>query len=758
MIDFLLKYRQQALIAVVLLTGLMGWGASLLTINFSFDDFFPKNDPDFQFYDAFRKQFSEDQTYMTYVALKSPSGDVFDSLFLARADSLFTTIRSWEGVDSLASATDFPYIRRTATSFSTEPYLDYSSAGALERSRKRVEEDSSLIGTLITRDRQHICGYIYLEPDIFDNGGRDALISQLESTLEASGLAYHISGIPHIRTQYIRKIGSELGLFLTLANILIVLVLFLMYRNLWGILIPTLAVLISLIWILGFMGLTGQQVNLVSDLLIPIIFVVGISDVIHLLTKYLNELRAGMPPVQAMRISLKEIGFAIFLTSLTTAIGFASLMVSRVPPIRSFGLYAAIGVGFTYLITIVLLPNLILRVPAAKMLRGKALDSSEFWKKMMLRVHLLTRKKAGRIVGLFGLAVVASLLLLVRIPLDTFLLEDIGKKDPIRKEMEFFEQNAFGMRPFDMSIQTRGDYRITDREVLLEMEKIQDYLRPQGQFSPFLSPATFVKTANYHYHYNRERHRRIPEEQAEIDELISLATINGDDFLRQLFDEKEQQGRIGSTLPDIGAEAFAGILSGLEQFIQTHSDTTVFDYRITGHSYLTEKNLTYLRGSLLTGLTVAFGVIGVIMGLLFRSWRMLLISLVPNMIPLILTGGVMGLFAIPLTASTAIVFVISFGIAVDDTIHFLTRFRLERRLGHTVETSIRNTLLGTGKAMLITSLVLAGGFVTLLTSDFGGTFSTGLFTALTVIFALLADLFLLPILLRYFFDVKTSSY
>ncbi|MEL7339781.1 MAG: MMPL family transporter, partial [Bacteroidota bacterium] len=172
-------------------------------------------------------------------------------------------------------------------------------------------------------------------------------------------------------------------------------------------------------------------------------------------------------------------------------------------------------------------------------------------------------------------------------------------------------------------------------------------------------------------------------------------------------------------------------------------------YRPTGHAFLTEHNLKYIRSSLMGGLSIAFVIIGILMGLLFRSFRMLAISMLPNVIPLFLTGGVMGLFGISLTASTAIVFVISFGIAVDDTIHFLTRYRLERQLGNTVEDSIGKTIRGTGKAMVMTSLVLLGGFLILLASDFGGTFSVGLFTALTVVFALLSDFLLLPVLLRW---------
>ncbi|MEM9986829.1 MAG: efflux RND transporter permease subunit, partial [Bacteroidota bacterium] len=210
-----------------------------------------------------------------------------------------------------------------------------------------------------------------------------------------------------------------------------------------------------------------------------------------------------------------------------------------------------------------------------------------------------------------------------------------------------------------------------------------------------------------------------------------------------------RMGRISSRLPDIGTNAFEEIYAGLDKFFQAQCDTTLFTYRATGHAYLTESNLVYVRQSLLGGLGIAFVVVGLIMGLLFQSWRMLLISMAPNVIRLLLTGGVMGAFGITLTASTSLVFVIAFGVAVDDTIHFLTRYRLERKRGADQDEAIRRTLLGTGKAMIITSLVLMAGFVMLLASDFGGTFNTGLFTGLTIIFALFADLLLLPVLIRW---------
>jgi uncharacterized protein len=747
---WLLRYRRWLLGLIGLLTLVFGYGLTQLRISFGFEDFYPHDDPEFAYYQQFQEKFAEEQNYMLQIALRSPAESVYDTAFLRRAEATFAAIARIEGVDSLLSGTQVQEVRRVGLGFSQRPWLRFDTESNLARSRARIEQDSSLIGSFITRDRQHLCGYLFIERELFDSRERDFLVENLEQTLEQSGLEHVITGIPYIRTKYVEKIGLELLLFLSLSLLLIVTVLWFTYRNLWGVLIPIATVLVSLVWLLGLMGLTGYSVNLLSNLLIPILFVVGKSDVIHLTTKYLFELKLGKNRYQAMRLTLREIGFAIFLTSLTTAIGFFSLTISKVPPIRNFGLFAAIGVLFTFLITIVVLPNALLVLKKEPFLWHQALENQPFWGRWFVGIDRLTQRFPRRILWGFAVAVALCLWLTTRIPLDTYLLEDIGEDDPMRESMEFFEQQAYGLRPFELGFHLQdSSMNLADREVLVEMEKIQDFLTDQARFSPFFSMVSVVKEANYLFHANRPAYRRLPETQAEIDELVAfLETSEGRALLDKVRSEDGQMGRISARLPDIGTDRFEQLYVRLDRFVQAEADTSLFRYRPTGHAFLTEHNLMYVRSSLLGGLSLAFVVIGILMGFLFRSGKMLLISMVPNVIPLIFTGGVMGLFGITLTASTAIVFVIAFGIAVDDTIHMLSRYRLERKQGRTVDEAIRNSLLGTGKAMVMTSVVLMGGFVLLIASDFGGTFNTGLFTALTIVFALLADLLLLPVLLR----------
>lgn len=750
-----IQHRTKILLIIGLLTMLFVGGITQLKFSFSFEGFFPKEDVEYQYYEAYRERFFEDQNYMIPIAVEAPEGNIFDREFLAFADSFFSKIETLPGIDSMSVATRVKEVRRRGLGLSSRPYLRYGTDAQLEASRKRVSKDSLFIGIYAGRSLKHICGYFYLDKAIFDSPERDHLSRNIDGVVEAFGVNAVISGIPYIRTQYIEKLSSELLLFMSLSALLLMLALVWLYRSFWGVALPLLTAFAALAWTLGLMGFTDEPLGILSNLLIPIIFVVSMSDVIHLMTKYQAMIEAGHGKYEALKMTLRQIGLATFLTSLTTSIGFGALMISRMEPIGAFGLYAAIGVLFTFVVAVGILTFSLPIMKPGRLMRKNALAQSAFWDQSMGWMHRLLLKRPLPIVLMWIGILALSIFYTSRIPLDNYLMEDMSPRDKVQRSMAFYDEEFYGMRAFEMAIHTKGDFQVTDREVLVEMAKIQDHLAQHQFFSPFFSAASFVQNANFVYHYNRPQHFALPDSQSAIDELLNLSRLNGGGpILDRIIGDDGQMGRISTRLPDIGTGAFQVLRKGLEDYIATECDTAVFSYHITGHAMLTERNLVYLRDSLLQGLLIAFIIVAVIMGLLFRSWKMLLISIVPNVVPLLLTGGVMGLFGISLSSSTSIVFVISFGIAVDDTIHFLTRFRLERDRGLSVDDAIRATMLGTGKAMILTSIVLLGGFVLLMASDFGGTFNTGFFTALTILFALLSDLLLLPLLLWWVFGRK----
>lgn len=748
---WILRYRNAFLILIIAGTLFFLVGLSQAFINFSFDSFFPKENPEYQFFLKFKEEFAEKQDFMVSVAIKSPKKDVFDVDFLQDVDSLFARIGRIKGIDTVMSGTRAMDIRRGGMGIKSSPYFQFETEEEVQAGREKLKKDSSIIGIFITPDRQYICGHILLEAQIADIPARDVAINKMDSIVKAYKYEHFITGVPYIRTQYVSKIQMEVVMFVAIATFLLVTMLWFTFRNKYSVFLPLLTIVVGCIWTFGLMGWFGQPINLVTNLLIPIIFVVGTSDIIHITTKYLAELKAGHAAQEAMLITLKEIGFATFLTCITTAVGFASLAITDVEPIRVFGLYGCFGVVSTYFISISFIPNVLLLIPSEKLTTAKSLENSPKWDNFLLKILHLSLDKPLRVSLIFVVVIVLSTFYTFRIPMDMHILEELSERDPTRTAMIFFEKEVFGVRPFELVFTAKGDKDMTNREVLLEIEKVQNELAKNPNFKLFISPISFLKTANYISHFKNPAYNKIPDTQAEIDELFTFAeTKDENNLLKNVISTDKKSCRLGARTSDLGSDTHKKIREDLMLFIRKNTKLSYFDYQFTGHGYMTEGNLSYLRNSLLQGLLVDFLTIGLLMGLMFGSFRMLFLSMVPNLIPLLITAGVMGLLGVTLTASGAVVFVVIFGIAVDDTIHFLTHYRLELRNGHKPELAIKNTMLGTGKAMILTSVVLLSGFVTLLSSSFGSTFTIGLFSLITIVFAVISDLFLGPILIQYF--------
>lgn len=744
-----LKYRRPLLGVLLLITVVFAWNLQYVRVDFSFDKFHPVEDREVSIYHAYQKIFPHYDNGIQ-VALSNAEGDIWQPEFLDQVDSLFARWGRLNNVDSVLSPTRIQSYRRVGLSVKGRPLIRYDSPKAIARSKERVRDDSILYFNNFSEDGAWIGGLVLINPEVLDLAPRDSVTKVIEQNLKDSGLKYVLSGVPVIRTGYVEKIRSELIWFIVSAIVLTLLVMFLLYRNWWSMLLPFLGVGLGIVWTMGFMGTVGKTLDMVANLLPSIVFVVAISDVVHLFTRYQQELHKGLSRKEAMQSTLKEIGVALFLTSFTTAIGFASLLVSPLPPIKEFGLIAAAGVIFAFLISIVLIPNALMLIPAEKVRGSKGAGNVGDWEKKLLRVHYWVKANGRLVFFSFVILIGVGIWGASRISLNTYLIDDIGPRDPVRQSMTFFEDNFYGARAFEMAIAPREGYSMTDLKVVKELEKVEDYLHSQERISPFFSIVSFLKTANKMSKGGRTARFEVPNDQDKIEEFVGLGyTGPAEKVLEMVMTRDRQIGRLSARLGDVGTYRFEALEDSLSNFYRTQLDTTTFAYHLTGSGIITDQNTVYLRQGLFNGLALAFGLISVLMGLLFRSWRMMLIGIVPNVIPLLLTAGVMGFMGINLRASSSIVFLVAFGIAVDDTIHFLSRLRIELREGRDIETALMNTTTGTGKALILTTLILLAGFVFLLTSDFGGTYIVGLFTGLTLLLALFSDLLLLPVLVRW---------
>jgi predicted RND superfamily exporter protein len=573
-------------------------------------------------------------------------------------------------------------------------------------------------------------------------------VDQFQEVLAQHGFQdAHLGGRVYTQVRFIDMIQQELAFYIVISNLVLLVVLVWVFRTFWGVVIPLGTVLLGLLLFLGFLGWYGRPLDLMSVLFPILMLIIGMSDVIHILSKYRDELEEGRERQEAMVLALKEIGLATLLTSMTTSIGFLSLLTSRLEPIRMFGVLASVGVMIAYLTVIGFTAPLLTYFSHRQL--GAAAKRSAGWNRLSEYIYLTCRRRPRTIVAVSVVVVIASVLGMRQVGTNTYLMGDIPDDSELETDFHWFEKHFSGVRDFELAILPQKGRTVMDTAVLRRTDRMVAYLEDSLPIFPkLISPLTPVRILHQAREGGAPKAYRLPEQagewQAILRELNRLRPL-----MEYLVSKDGRMGRISGRVRDLGSDSMSVVRNQVRQWSAAHIDTNVVQFRPTGAAMIIDRNNRYLTESLFKGLGIAFAIISGLMMLLFRDARMLAISLVPNVLPLLMAGGFIGFIDIELKASTAIIFTIAFGIAVDDTIHFLTRYRLLRESGYALYPSLRMTLHESGKAIVLTSILLLAGFLTLSMSDFKATYYVGILISVTVVGALLADLLLLPVILQW---------
>ena len=725
---------------------------SQLKLDYDFESFFPMGDEDLTYYQAFREKFENDNDYLLIGFQHEPG--IFEPAFLQKVDSFSGELDNHKSVVSLASPTRlFNPVFSPAGLFKI-PVLHVNEPTRYRQDSIRIYKDRKWVGSFFAEDGKALALFLRHTP-LIQKTEADSLVIAIEQLAKKYQLSpFFLAGKAKAQGVYIDKMKFELIVFLSISVVLVTTFLIIAYRSFWNVIVPLVVVILSVIWILGLMGIFNKPLDVMLVLLPSIMFVVAMSDVVHILTKYIEELRAGLTRLEALKITLKEVGLATFLTSLTTAVGFLTLFTASIKPIREFGLYTAIGVFVAFLLAFSLLPAILILIKKPTVVNKE--KNRRRWLLFLMKTFGAILNNYRAIFYFFLVVIVVALIGISRIEINTFLLEDISEDDPLRKEFVFFDNQFGGYRPLEIAIDVKDSSRnIFDWEILEELEKVENYLIDTYQGRNIISPLQAVKSLNQAVNGGLVEHFKLPDDRDDrrkIEKNLRYLKSNNADL--KLFADDYRKSRFSGKTKDIGSKMSLARNAGLEQFIRSNIDSTLVQIKITGTSLLIDKNNQYLTQNMMEGLGIAFLVIAVIVAMLFRSLRMIIIVLIPNVIPLIVVAAIMGYFGITLKLSTSIIFTIAFGIAVDDTIHFISKLKLELDKGKSLLYALKRTYLSTGKAIIVTTIILAGGFLTLILSSFGGTYYTGLLVSLTLGLAVLADLSLLPVLLIMFFKKK----
>jgi predicted RND superfamily exporter protein len=769
----------KTVIALFLLLSVLGTiiAVNRLYFRFSFEDFFPKGDPDLEFYYEFKSRFEPDDNFLL-IAIHRKEG-IFEQEFLKKVKDFSLKVRetSFEIKDSSGSPwtidknlfpvkgkktflakpvlesqsllqVEFPI--KTPFAFTAIPAVHIDEPDRYAADKKRILSDERLLNTFISADAKTTV-VVLKTVDNIQQPVAEKLMKSLRKQLDGYAFEeYHILGRANFQTELVAMQIYEFALSALVSGILVILIMWLIFRRFWGVVISISSILLGLLIFIGIIGIIGKPLDSMALLYPIIMIIVGTSDVIHVMSKYVDELQKGNKQLDAIRITMREIGLSVFLTSFTTAIGFFSLVFSKLDPIRNFGINASIGVMTAYFTVIFFTTAILTLFDKNQIIKLRTGNDDSFWKKLYSAIDLITQKRKGLVMSILLLTVIVCTIGIFKINTNTKIEKMLPIGANVTNDFFFFEKNFSGFRPFEIAVIAQNGKTVDDYEVVQEMAKVEAHLLKYEAVKSVSSITWLYKSFNRAFHGDRSEYYKMPDKD-DFYKFQAMAEQAGMGKNANIMISKDRKyARISSRLLDIGGDNIKKMTADFTDFIKKNTDSKIVSFKQTGTGVIVDKNMIYIRDSLIQGLGFAVLVITIIMVLLYRNLKMVIVALVPNIIPMMIAGAILGFSGIPLEAGVAIVFSIIFGIAVDDTIHILGRFRLLKMEGMETDKAISLTLVETGKAVTLTTVVLFFGFVILLFSSNPPAVTIGLLISSTLLSALICDVFLIPVLLRIF--------
>lgn len=608
-------------------------------------------------------------------------------------------------------------------------------------------------GLVYSPDKKSVRTAVYLKKDIVNTPARKifiekVLIPKIAAFEKQTGMKVYTSGMPYIRTLNSQNIIDEIGMFIGAAVLVTSIIFFFFFRSYRATFISMITVIIGVLWAFGILGLLKYEITVLTALIPPLIIVIGIPNCIFLINKYHQEIKQHGNQAKSLQRVIAKVGNATLMTNVTTASGFATFILTNSQLLKEFGIVASICIIAIFLLCLLIIPIVysFMAVPKTKHLNHlnkRWINRFVDWMENKVRHNRI----AIYIISIGLLCV--SIIGIYNIKISGSLVEDMPKKTEFFKSIRFFEKEYKGIMPLEILVDTKRKKGVMKLATLKRMNELQEYIEEFPEFSQSLSVVDLVKYSKQAYYNGNPEYYQLPNSQ-ERSFILSYAKSSTKDtnLLKSYVDSTGQFARITTFMKDIGTERFDRIEEDLKAKALKIFPQDRYNVSFTGKALLFQKGTKYLVKNLIISLSLAILLIALFMAWMFRSFRMILVSLIPNLLPLIITAGLMGFLGVPIKPSTILVFSIAFGISVDDTIHFLAKYRQELIANNwKIKKSVYAALRETGVSMFYTSIVLFFGFSVFTISSFGGTVALGALVSVTLVFAMLANLMLLPSLL-----------
>ena len=752
-----LKNRLAILCILLLITIFLGSQWKNIQFSFTEANLLPDDNQTNKEYNAFLDKFGEEGNLMVI-------GVQDDALFTPKAfaawNKLMTEIKANKAIDLVVSISDLKKLQKNDSiqTFEMVPFVDAQKTASpqyLQSIKKDLFENMPFYeGLLFNKKSGSIRSAIYMDKKIVNTAARKAyivndFIPKIEAFEKETGIDLRVSGMPYIRTLNALSILSEISLFIGVSLLVTSLIFFFFFRSFRATLIAMVIVIIGVMWTFGLLGLFNYYITVLTALVPTLVIVIGVPNCIFLTNKYQQEYVAHGNKAMALQRVITKVGTATLMTNLTTAAGFATFIITNSELLKEFGIISSLSIISLFFLCLIVIPIYYSYQPVPKAKHLEHLNRN-YTKAFMKWIEKSVRYNRRYVYAVAIILFVVSTFGALKIKTSGSLIEDMPQNTSFFRDIVFFEKEFNGVMPLEITIDTKRKKGVMSMSTLRRMDEVQKEIEAIPELSKPISILNLVKYSKQAYYNGNPDYYELPSSQ-EKNFILSYAknATKGtkNDIMKSYVDSTGQTARITTFMKDIGTGNMAVIEQKLMDKINEIFPKERYEVVMTGKAFVFEKGTQYLLDNLVSSLLFAILLICLLMVFMFKSFKMVVVAVIPNLLPLMITAGLMGYFGIPLKPSTILVFSIAFGLSVDDTIHFLAQYRQE--LTHNkwkIKKSVFATLKEAGVSMFYTSVVLFAGFSVFLLSDFGGTVALGGLIAITLFFGMLSNLMLLPCL------------
>ncbi|NSL89112.1 efflux RND transporter permease subunit [Chitinophaga solisilvae] len=760
---FVLKFRLPLLLLLLAGTGVMAYFASKVQMSYDYVATIPHDNPKYLEYQEFKKKFGGDGNMLV---LGVQTDKFFTEDFFRDYMQLNRDLKKISAVENILSVPmAINLVKNDSTQKLEAGLLFKDSITGQAQIDSLADVFKTLLfykGLLYNPETKAYLMAIYVNKDVFNSPARTKVVAEITKLAKAFEEKHytdvHLSGLPLIRTVMAVKVADELKLFLKISFLLTGLILFLFFRSFGAVLMSMIVVAIGVVWSVATIVMMGYKITLLTGLIPSLIVVIGIPNCVYFLSKYHTEYARHANKTRALVRMIQRMGIVTLFTNLTAAIGFGVFCFTNSAILKEFGVVAGLNIMFIFLISFIFLPSVLSYLPPPKTKHTNYLDSGFFGKVLDFLTTLVFKYRKS--VYLVSIVLVGlSLVGMTRLKSVGYMLDDIPKTDKLFMDLKFFESNFKGVMPLEIAVDTKKKNGVVNLQTLNKLDELTQLISSQPDFARPLSVVEGIKFAKQAYYNGDSANYAVPN-QFDLGFLAPYLRMKGaaatganttfSKLVASFMDSTKQVARVSVNMKDVGSQRLPLLMDSLQPKVAEIFDTAHYKVTFTGTSIIFQEGTRFIINGLTESILLAFVLIMFCMLYLFRSWRMLIISLIPNIIPLVVTAGVMGWIGVALKPSTVLVFSVALGIAIDVTIRFLVNFKQE--LPHhnlDISATVKQTIHETGLSIIYTSLILFAGFMIFSFSEFGGTKALGWLTSLTLIVAMITNLTILPALLLW---------